>query len=302
MRPLCLAERLVGSAGVSLRSILEGSAGSLTGRSEFTLSDYVDEIMISGLPGVRRFGDRARGAQLDSYIERIVDHDLRESGHFIRRSATVLAWLRAYAAAVGTTATWERIRNAASAGDDHKPAKTTAIRYTELLTDVRILDPVDAWTPSRGHISRLTNAPKHYLADPALAVRLLHVSRRALLSGERGSASVMGDGALLGQLFESLAALTIKVTAQSSAASVFHLRTRDGLHEIDFVVEGDEGIVGIEAKLGATVSPSDFRHLRWLREQLGDRFIDGIIVTTGPEAYRDLTTGFGVVPLALLGR
>ena len=66
-----------------------------------------------GISGLRHLPGRARTAALDSYIARIVDHDLPEAGLAVRHPTTVLAWLRAYAAAVGTSTSLEKIRNAA---------------------------------------------------------------------------------------------------------------------------------------------------------------------------------------------
>ena len=58
--------------------------------------------------------------------------------------------------------------------------------------------------------------------------------------------------------------------------------------------------MAIEVKLARTVSDGDVRHLRWLKEKLGDRVLDQVIITTGPQAYRR-EDGIAVVPLALLG-
>lgn len=80
-----------------------------------------------------------------------------------------------------------------------------------------------------------------------------------------------------------------------------HLRTRNGDHEVDLIVERDDGcVIGIEVKLAATIQDADVRHLNWLDSELGDRVLDRIIVSTGPTAYRR-RDGVGVVPLALLG-
>ena len=106
---------------------------------------------------------------------------------------------------------------------------------------------------------------------------------------------------MLGMLFESLVTLCVRVAAQAAEAEVAHLRTRNGDHEVDLVVvRPDGGAVGIEVKLAAAVGESDGKHLRWLRDQLGPRFVDGLILSTGPTAYRR-PDGLGVVPLALLG-
>ena len=122
----------------------------------------------------------------------------------------------------------------------------------------------------------------------------------ALLRGE-GPYQVRRDGTFLGALFESLAALSVRVFAQASEATVAHLRTRGGEREVDLLVSrGDGCVVGVEVKLSETVEDADVRHLLWLRDELGDEFLDGIVVTTGRYAYRR-EDGIGVVPLALLG-
>jgi predicted AAA+ superfamily ATPase len=299
MRPLCFEERVLWEPSVSFATLAAGEATQVSGTTTISLSDYVDEILASGFPGLRRYQGRALTSQLEGYVERIVDHDLPEAGFTVRRPATVLAWLRAYAAATATTASWDSIRDAATSGTANKPAKTTTIPYVELLTALRILDEIPAWAPSQNHFSRLGAAPKHHLADPALAARLLEQTRRHLLS-DGGGVPVPNDGTLLGNLFESLVALSVRTYAQAVGGRVHHLRVDGGRREVDFVVELGGGVLAIEVKLGALVGDRDVRHLRWLRDQLGDDVIDAIVVTTGPDAYRR-RDGIAVVPLALLG-
>jgi predicted AAA+ superfamily ATPase len=291
-------ERRPAQQGVSLRALLAGNA-AIEGRSDLTLADYAEEICAGGFPALRHLNGRPRDRQLDSYIDRIVDHDLPEAGFNVRRPATVLAWLRAYAAATATTTSWDKIRDAATSGIDDKPARTTTQPYIELLTALRILDPIPAWMPSRNHLNALTGAPKHHLADPALAARLVRASASQLLTGASPSTSIPRDGIFLGGLFESLAALSVRTLAQSCDARVSHLRTKGGRHEVDFIVEADNGVVAIEVKLSAAVNDTHVSHLHWLRDELGDECVDVVILNTGPEAYRR-PDGVAVVPLALL--
>jgi uncharacterized protein len=299
MRPLTLSERGVEAPTVSLDGLLRGDS-NVTGRTSVNLTDYVREILASGFPGLRHLDGRALTRQLDSYLDRIVDHDLAEAGLVVRRPATVMAWLRAYAAATGTAASWEKIRDAATSGVSDKPAKTTTIPYIELLTGLRILDPVPAWTPAHNHLRALTQQPKHYLADPALSARLVRRSATQLLRGDAPGTIVPRDGGFLGGVFEALAALSVRTFAQSCDARVYHLRTEGGRHEVDFIVEGDQGVLAVEVKLSSTVDDADVRHLVWLREQLGDDCVGLVVTHTGPEAYRR-SDGIAVIPLALLG-
>ena len=106
---------------------------------------------------------------------------------------------------------------------------------------------------------------------------------------------------LLVNLFESLVALCLRVYAQPSMARVSHLRTKNGDHEVDFIVEApDHRVVAIEVKLSPDVNDSDVKHLHWLNSHLGTRLADMVVITTGKHAYRR-KDGIAVVPLALLG-
>jgi hypothetical protein len=128
-----------------------------------------------------------------------------------------------------------------------------------------VLDPLSAWLPTSGHLRRLGSAPRHHLADPTLAARLLGVEADALLeAGTRGPLTSR-DGTLLSlvSLFESLVTLDVRVYAQAAEARVGHLRTHGGEHEVDVIVErGAHRVVAIEVKLAHTVCDDDVRHLR----------------------------------------
>lgn len=313
MRPLTLAERGIASPTVSLRALLTGERPSLVGTTDVALGDYTREIVASGFPGLRHLSGRALRAQLDGYLERVVDRDFEEQGHRVRQPQTLRRWLAAYAAATSTTASLETIRDSATGDAREKPAKTSVILYREVLERLRIVDPVPSWWASRNHLTALAQAPKHQLADPALAARLLGLDEGALLTGaptggaaavsERlaDSARAPRDGTLLGRLFEALVTLDVRVYAQAAEATTRHLRTHAGRQEVDLiVVRGDQRVVALEVKLGAVVTDDDVKHLHWLRAQIGDDLLDAAVITTGPQAYRR-RDGIGVVPAALLG-
>lgn len=300
MRPLALSERL-GTAEVSLADLLSGARSPIAGKTDLVLADYVEEMLASGLPGVRPLADRARRLQLEGYVDRIVDRDIPDdAGLVFRNPAALRRWMAAYAAASSTTATFEKIRDAASAGHEHKPSRNATQAYRDALARVWMLDDVPAWMPSNNRLRELGQAPKHQLADPALAAQLLGAQSATLLAGRSSGPSVPRDGTLLGALFESLATLSVQVYGARREARVGHLRTARGRHEIDLIVErADGGVVAIEVKLARSVS-GEAGHLAWLEQKLGDRLLDRVVLTTGPEAYRR-KDGIAVVPLALLG-
>ena len=148
-------------------------------------------------------------------------------------------------------------------------ARGTVTAYRDVLTQLWLLDPVPGWLPSASPFNRLAQAPKHHLADPALSARLLGATSRSLLS--------------------------------YGGAQVFHLRTRNGEHEVDLIIEGsDRRVVGLEVKLSPTLDDRSTTHLRWLRDHIGDRLADAAVVTTGQYAYRR-PDGIAVIPASLLG-
>jgi len=300
LRPFTLVERGVCTPSVSLGTLLVGDRPSVSGDSVVDLEGYVHELVVGGFPGMRYPGDVAQQFALDSYLERVVDVDLPELGVEVRRPATLRRWLAAYAAATATTASYEAIRDAATAGEHDKPAKTTTIPYRDALERVWLLDPLAAWAPTGSLLNRLVAAPKHHLADPALACRLVGLDAGALLAGQ-GPTNPRRQGSFLGSLFESLAAMSVRVFAAANGARVSHFRTKGGEREVDLIVErADHRIVAIEVKLAATVEDRDVANLRWLRSSLGERMLDAVVITSGMHAYRR-QDGIAVVPLALLG-
>jgi predicted AAA+ superfamily ATPase len=299
MRPMAFSERGLQEPTVSLRAVHAGDA-TISGRSTLGVRGYVDEILRSGFPGIRDLSPANRDRQLDGYLARIVDRDLPENGITVRRPAALRAWLRAYSAATASTADYTKILDAATAGEPDKPSRNTVDGYREHLQRLFILDPVEAWTPAFVPLKRLTNSSKHHLVDPALAARLVGVGAAGLLVGEGRTVSPT-TGTWLGALFESLAVQSVRVYAEAMGARVGHLRTKNGDHEIDMIIEtNDTRCTAIEVKLADTIHDADVRHLHWLRDQLGPRLGECMIVHTGPQAYRR-PDGVAVVPLALLG-
>lgn len=292
MRPMALHERGLPAAPVSLSALVAGDAPPIAGMSTLSVADYAHHIVSSGFPGIMKAVPRLQRSLLDAYLQRVIDRDLPDQGFAVRRPETLRRWLAAYAAASSTSASYSRILDSTTGGDGTQPARATTVAYRDHLTSLWLLDPIPGWIPANNSIRRLQQAPKHHLADPALAARLLDLSQSALLGG---------GAHMLGPLFESLAALTVRVAAQAAEAKVFHLRTNAGEHEIDLIVQGVDGqVLGIEVKLAPNVTQADVRHLLWLRDQIPDRVVDLVVVTTGSHAYRR-PDGVAVVPLALLG-
>lgn len=301
MRPMSLAERQISGATVSLADLLSGVRAHVAGECSLNLEQYADEIVRSGFPAIRRLSEANRQDALDGYLSEIVERDFPEQGYIVRRPVMLHAWLQAYAAVTAMTTAYNSILQAVTRADGEQPAKTTAIAYRDVLSQLWLLEPVAGWLPTRNRLVRLSQSPKHHLADPALASRLLGVNADALLSQTSAGPPVLRDGPLLGSLFESLVTLSVRVYAQPARAAVHHLRTTRGDHEVDLIIVRDDGrVVALEVKLSPSVEDKDVKHLRWLREQLGDDLLDAAVITTGNVAYRR-PDGIAVIPAGLLG-
>lgn len=294
MRPLALSERPQTTPSVRISDLFDGNS-AIQGQSSMGLVDYAEDICNSGFPRIGQLSPRRQRAALQGYVDNLLDRELPENDLPIRSPQSLLTWLRAYAAASSTSASYDSILKAATPGELDKPSKATTQRYRDALTALWILDPVPAWSPSVAPFSRLTVAPKHQLCDPALAAHMLGITATMLTSPTSGASEFFG------QLFESLATLTVRTAGQACEASTFHFRTRGGEQEVDLILEHFDGrVLAFEVKLTPTVSDSDVRHLHFLGERLGPRLVDKVVITTGPQAYRR-ADGVAVIPLSLLG-
>jgi predicted AAA+ superfamily ATPase len=159
-----------------------------------------------------------------------------------------------------------------------------------LLTNLFVLDLVPAWTSNR--LSRLVRAPKRYLVDPSLAAAVLRLNTRA----------VMRDGDLLGRMLDTFVAAQLRpeLEVARSRPIVHHLREKEGRGKIDLLVELETtDVVALEVKARAAPDQTDARHLTWLRDTLGDRFLAGAILHTGPRAF-ELSERVHALPICVL--
>jgi hypothetical protein len=65
------------------------------------------------------------------------------------------------------------------------------------------------------------------------------------------------------------------------------VRQQQGRFEVDLLAElGGGRLVGIEIKADAAPTGDSARHLAGLRDRYPDAFVAGIVLHTGPRAYR----------------
>jgi hypothetical protein len=141
-------------------------------------------------------------------------------------------------------------------------------------------------------LKRLVRRPKRYLVDVGLVAATLRLDVNA----------VMRDGDLLGRILDTFVASQLRAETPVTARRprLFHVRSQQGRQEIDLLAEFAAGrVIGIEVKASAAPVAKDARHLAWLKDELGERFIRGVVLHTGPRAYQ-LADSITAVPICTL--
>lgn len=284
MEGMTVAE-LLGAPGVRFVDELTRTAGEISLAGDCPdLRGYVETALRSGYPeAALRLSPAGRERWLQSYVEQLVTRDAeRLEG---RRDPNRL---RTYfeALALNTAGVVEHSTLYESAGITRK----TAVAYDQLLKNLLVLDDIPAWASNR--LKRLARKPKRYLTDVGLVVGALGINVDA----------VMRDGDLLGRTLDTFVASQIRAQLPLSPTSsrLFHLRADQGRRELDLLVElGARRVIGIEVKASASPSRDDGRHLLWMRDQLGERFLRGVVLHTGPRYFR-LDAGIDAIPICAL--
>src|SRR5262249_16704635 len=80
--------------------------------------------------------------------------------------------------------------------------------------------------------------------------------------------------------------LRAELAVSTSRPHLYHLRRDGGRNEIDLLAEmGADRVIGFEVKATAAPRAGDARHLAWLRDELGDRCVAGVVFHTGPRRF-----------------
>ncbi len=233
--------------------------------SKLRRDDYIARAFAGGFPELlSRSGQARRTRWFASYVASLIQRDLRDIAN-VEHAVAVPGMLRLIAARSGNLA------NVLEISRDVQLPNTTLKRYLSLLEVLYLLEPLRPWSANLS--TRLTRSPKFYLNDPGLTAYLVDaVPNRVARYPE-----------LAGQLLEAFVVSEVRrqLSWNEDRPSVSFFRTQAGA-EVDIVLEGRDGrVVGVEVKAGARLDKRDTRGLEYLREQLGPKFIRGVVLYTG---------------------
>lgn len=259
-------------------------AGAFRTRSYERLGTGLAERIVSGgyPAALARPVPRRRMAWYRDYIETLVQRDVRD----LARISVLDALPRLLALAAARTS---RLFNVSDLASPFQVSRPTIRDYVTLLERVFLLELLPPWHSNR--LSRLIKTPKLHVGDTGVACALLGLDTAALAR----------DRTTFGQLLETFVVQELRrqATGEDQSVAFHHFRDRDGV-EVDLVLErGANEVAGIEVKAAATVTATDFRGLRKLKDAAGLRFRAGIVLYDGETCTR-FGEGYYAVPIRAL--
>jgi len=237
-----------------------------TERPKESRQKILKRITTGGYPEViLRKSARRRDAWFGSYIMTILQRDVRDLANI--EHLTLLPGLLRLLAARSTS-----LLNYAELSRTLGLPQSTLKRYMALLETTFLAQTLQPWSANLG--KRLVKSPKVILCDTGLMAHLLGID----LAEEP-------PAHMIGALVENYVVMELKkqIGWSTTRASIFHFREQTG-KEIDVILENAAGqIVAIEVKASSTVDKNDIKHLKFLRDKLGNKFVCGIVLYLGEE-------------------
>lgn len=243
----------------------------------------VEHVLAGGYPEMRsRATPRRRQAWAQAYLSTLVERDIQDVARI--DEATRIPQLMAILAMMSG-----QLLNLSQVGGRLGLNAHTAEKYIGVLEKLFLVRRLPAWR--RNELTRLVKTPKLHFLDAGLLAALIRANAERLRT----------DRARFGPILESwvFGELLKLISLTENQWFLAHYRDKDQV-EVDFVLESPlRAILGIEVKAAATVTASDFKGLRRLRDLCGKAFVSGIVLYDGTDAL-PFGDGMWAVPLGRL--
>lgn len=219
--------------------------------------EWQDRVARGGFPPAVMLDRNARKEWFAGYVRTLLERDVRDLAS-VEQVALLRDLLVLLAERTGS------LLNTSELARTLGRPRSTVEKYLRLFERLFIVLRLPAWAKSATR--RLTRSPKVFLADSGLAAFLM---------------ARPNWGALLETfVFTEVAK---QVARRPDAIRLYHYRDRSG-REVDLVLEGPFGVVGIEVKTGLTPTAADFKGLKRLAEDAGSAFAHGYLLYPGERA------------------
>jgi predicted AAA+ superfamily ATPase len=243
-----------------------------------------ERVVLGGFPAVHDLPSaRLRAAWFGDYVRTLLQRDLAE----LRRPGRLVDLPRLVQLVLARTGQELVMSSMAS---DLRLTVDTVKEYLGLLETLYLFHSVAGWSGSSGR--RAIKRPKIHAVDTGLAAALLNTSVDELRRPESSLAGPLLETFVVGEFGRQL-------SWSETPVRLFHWRDRDG-REVDLIAESSDGrVAGVEVKAARDVDEHDFRHLAALRDRIGERFVNGVVLHLGERslAFGDRLTALPVSAL-----
>lgn len=235
--------------------------------SRLTAPELAQRVLEGGYPEVvQRANAQRTRAWFRSYTTTVLQRHIQDLANIdaIGELPRMLSVISAQATGLANVASLSR--------DMDLPA-TSVTRYLNLLRAAYVVQSLPGWSGRVG--SRLLKREKLTLLDSGVLAYLQNATPQRIVVERQ----------LYGALLETFVLMEVRKQLgwSETVAELFYLRTAGGM-EVDLVLEaGDGRVVAIEVKASATPEKRDMRGLEFLRDELGPRFVRGILLYTGEQ-------------------
>jgi predicted AAA+ superfamily ATPase len=230
---------------------------------EYENYDLMEIILNTSFPEPSLNAEINRGQWFGDYINTLLQRDIRMAVD-IRNPSKIIMLISILAMRAGGL-----LNNSLIAQETGLDMKTYE-RYKAAVINTFVIFELPAWSKPNRLNKRFTKSPKLYFTDTNLLIYLLRRNLDDIYQNDRIT---------MGHIFENFIAAEI-LKNQLPDSELSHFRTSDQ-KEVDFVLEKEGKVIGIEAKLDSVPDKKDFASLKLLKEAVGDRFKRGIVIYPG---------------------
>ncbi len=242
MKTMSLYESEDSIGEVSLLKLFDNEIkNSLT--KQLSLDKLIELVVKGGWPGNFDLNPMYYGEIPKHYLKVTLNSDIHKIDNIKRNKSKFETLLRSLARNESTLAGNKILLNDINKYEKESLSHYALDEYIDVLERLFIIENQNAFDPNYRSSKRVARTPKRHFVDPSLAVAALGLSKEMLLN----------DLKYFGFLFEGLVIRDLKIYAESIGGKVYHYKHHDTNHELDAVVELNDGRwIAIEVKLGAS--------------------------------------------------